>query len=116
MPHGVLPDREERGFDAVRGERREHGRRIIRPRPVVERQHDLLRTQEIEILEMLEAEAGAASGIDLDDASESKRIRLRFNLTALPSMRSSDAKVVGKQLELGFELMPIRNSILVSRT
>ncbi len=70
MPHRVLADLKERGFQTIVGERLEHGGGILRPRTVVERQHDLLLVEEVILLEMLEAEAGAAGGVDLDDARQ----------------------------------------------
>ena len=72
---GVLADREEDRLDAFGGERLEHRRRG-RPRAVVEGQHDLVVAQEVELLEMLEAEARAAGGVDLDRAGDAERIRI----------------------------------------
>ena len=76
MPAGVLADREEHRLGALIGQRFEHGRCMSRPRPVVERQHDFVVTQKVIRLEMLEAEAGAAGGVDLDDAGNSECIRI----------------------------------------
>ena len=67
-------DREEDRLGAVRGERREHRRRVLRPGAVVEGQHHLAFAQEIVALEMLEAEAGAAGGVDLDHPRDPQRI------------------------------------------
>ena len=49
-------------------QRLEDHRRVVRPGAVVEGQHDFVVAQEIVLLEMLEAEGGAAGGVDLDDA------------------------------------------------
>jgi hypothetical protein len=46
---------------AVRGERGEHRRSVLRPRPVVESEHDLPFAQEVVALEVLESETGAAA-------------------------------------------------------
>ena len=72
---GVLADREEDRLDAFVGERLEH-RRSGRPRAVVEGQHDLMIAQEVELLEMLEAEARPAGGVDLDRARDAERVRI----------------------------------------
>src|SRR5437764_611580 len=58
LPHGMLADREEDRPGAVRRKCREHRRRMARPGPVIERQHDLSRLQEVMALEVLEAETG----------------------------------------------------------
>ena len=50
--------------------------RVHRPRAVVEGQHHFLVAQEVELLEMLEAEAGAAGGVDLDGAADAERVRI----------------------------------------
>ena len=50
----VLADREKQRLGAFVIERFEHGRRIARPRTVVEGQDDLLVGEEIDLLEMLE--------------------------------------------------------------
>ena len=71
---GVQADREEDRLGAVRLQRREHGRGVLRPGAVVEGQHDLAFAQEVVALEMLEAEAGAAGGVDLDDARHAECI------------------------------------------
>ena len=68
MIGGVLADREEHRLGAFVGERLEHGGRIARPRTVIEGQHDFLVGEEVELLEMLEAEARSARGVDLDHA------------------------------------------------
>ena len=44
--------------------------RVLRPGPVIEGQHDLAFPQEVVALEMLEAEARTAGGVDLDGASD----------------------------------------------
>src|SRR5213080_410736 len=72
VPHCVLAGWEERGLDAVRGKRSEHGRRIVWPGPVVEREHDLLRLKEIVLFEVLEPEARPVSGVDLHHSRHSK--------------------------------------------
>ena len=63
---GVQADREEDRLGAVRGERGEHRRRVLRPGAVVEGENDLAFAQEVVGLEVLEAEAGAAGGVDFD--------------------------------------------------
>src|SRR5262249_49812548 len=63
---GVQADREEDRLGAVRGERGEHCRGVLRPGAVVEGEHHLAFAQEVVGLEMLEAEAGAAGGVDFD--------------------------------------------------
>ena len=70
----MLADREEDRLDAFGGQRLEHGRRG-RPRAVVEGQHDFVVAQEVVLLEMLEAEARTAGGVDLDRAGDAERIR-----------------------------------------
>ena len=72
---GVLADREERGPHAFIGQRLEHGGRG-RPRAVVEGQHHFLVAQEVVLLEVLEAEARAAGGVDLDRAADAERVRI----------------------------------------
>ena len=74
--HRVLADREEDRLGAVGRQRGQYGRRVVRPRTVVEGQHHFAGTQEIVALEVLEAEARPAGGIDLDDAGEAKCIRI----------------------------------------
>jgi hypothetical protein len=57
-------------------------------------QHDLLVGEKIELLEMLEAEAGAARGVDLDHARKAKRVGIgtrRFRLRQECSRRSNRA-------------------------
>ena len=49
---------------------------LHRPRAVVERQHDFLVAQEVEVLEMLEAESRTACGVDLDGAADAERVRI----------------------------------------
>ena len=71
---GDLADREEDRLGAFGVERREDRRRAVGQRPVVERQHDLFRIEEVVHLVVLEAEAGAAGGVDLDDAGDAERI------------------------------------------
>src|SRR5262249_33656840 len=50
------------------------GGRIHRPRTIIECQHHLLVAEEVQLLEVLEAEAGTAGGIDRDDARDTKGI------------------------------------------
>ncbi len=69
---GVLADRKEDAGGAFIRERLQHGGRVHRPRTVVEGQHHFLVAQEVELLEMLEAEAGAAGGVDLDGAADAE--------------------------------------------
>ena len=76
MPAGVLADREEHRLGALIGERLEHGRRVARPRAVIESEHDLVVAQEVISLEMLEAEARAAGGVNLHDARNAEGIRV----------------------------------------
>ncbi len=76
MVGGMLADREEQGLGALVGQRLEHRRRVERPRTVVKRQHHFLVGEEIELLEMLEAETGSAGGVDLDHAADAERIRI----------------------------------------
>ena len=73
---GVLADREEHGLGALVRQRLQHRRRIARPRTVVEGQHDFLVGEKIELLEMFEAEAGSAGGVDLDHAADAERVRI----------------------------------------
>ena len=72
----VLADREEHRLGAFVGERLQHGGRVVRPRAVIEGQHHFLVLQEVELLEMLEAEAGSACGVDRDGAGQAQRIRI----------------------------------------
>ncbi|MGY4381217.1 hypothetical protein ACVWZ3_008856 [Bradyrhizobium sp. i1.3.6] len=72
----VLADREEKTLGAFIPERLQHRGRVDRPRTVVEGQHDLLVGEEVELLEMLEAEAGSAGGVDLDHAGNAQRVRI----------------------------------------
>ena len=71
---GMQADREEDRLGAVRGQRGEHVRRVLRPGAVVEGQHDLAFAQKIVALEVLEAEAGPAGGIDLDRAGDAQGV------------------------------------------
>ena len=68
MPGGVLADLEEGRLEALIGQRLDDGRRIARPRPVVEGQNDFVLVQEIVLLEVFEAECRAARGVDLHRA------------------------------------------------
>ena len=71
---GVLADREEDAGGAFLRQRLQDRRRIHRPRTVVERQHHFLVAQEVELLEMFEAETGTAGGVDLDGAADAERV------------------------------------------
>ena len=73
---GVLADREEDAGGAFLRQRLQDRGRIHRPRTVVERQHHFLVAQEVELLEMLEAETGTAGGVDLDGAADAERVRI----------------------------------------
>src|SRR5207249_1380179 len=75
MPERVLADGEERRLDAMRGERAQHRGRGGRPRAVVEREHDLALAEKVVLLEVLEAEARAAGGVDLDHPRSAERAR-----------------------------------------
>ena len=55
---GMQADREEDRLGAVRGERGEHGRRVLRPGAVVEGQHDLAFAQEIMALKCSKPKPG----------------------------------------------------------
>ena len=70
-----LPIGKKIALHAFVGQRLEHRRRG-RPRAVVEGQHDFVVAQEVVLLEMLEAEARAAGGVDLDGAGHAERIRI----------------------------------------
>src|SRR5581483_8432827 len=70
---GVLADREERRLHTLVGQRLEH-RRGGRPRAIVEGQNHLVVAQEVVLLEVLEAEAGTAGGVDLDRAGDAQRV------------------------------------------
>ena len=64
----MLADLEECGFDAIVSESPQDCRGVLRPRAVVEGQHHFLIAKKIVLLEVFEAEAGAAGGVDLDNA------------------------------------------------
>src|SRR6266404_8166661 len=72
----VLADREEHRLGAFIRERFEHGGRVYRPGTVVEGQHDFLVRQEVELLEMLEAETWPAGSVDFHDAADTECIRI----------------------------------------
>ena len=74
VPHGVLADGEEDAGGAFVGQRLQHGRGVHRPWAVVEGQHDFLVGQEIQLLEMLEAESRPAGGVDFDHPADAERI------------------------------------------
>ena len=71
---GMRADREEDRLGAMRGERGEHCRGVLGPRAVIEGEHDLAFAQEIMALEVLEAEAGAAGGVDFDHPRDAQGI------------------------------------------
>src|SRR6201999_3970854 len=56
------------------GQRLQHGWRFDEPWAVIERQYYFMIAQEIELLEMLEAETGTAGGVDFNRACDAKRI------------------------------------------
>src|SRR5260221_10654748 len=72
----VLADREKHRLGAFIGKRLEHGGRVYRPGTVVEGQHDFLVRQEVELLEMLEAETWPAGSVDFHHAADAERIRI----------------------------------------
>ena len=72
----MLADGEEDRLGAFLRQNLENGRRVHRPRAVVERQHHFLVAQEIELLEMLETETGAPGGVDLHHARNAEGIRI----------------------------------------
>src|SRR5262245_45720221 len=72
----MLADREEDAGSAFFGQRLQHGGRVAEPWAVVEGQHHFLLLEEVEFLEVLEAEAGTARGVDLDGAADTERVRI----------------------------------------
>ena len=76
MPAGVLADREEHGLGALVGQRLEHALGVAGPGAVVEGQHDLVVAQEVIGLEVLEAEAGRAGGVDFHHALDAEGFRI----------------------------------------
>src|SRR5215208_2095613 len=74
MPRGMLADGKEHSLGAMRRQGGQDGRRIARPRPVIERQYDFARPQEIVTLEVLETEAGAPGGVDLNNPRNTERV------------------------------------------
>src|ERR1700678_3173339 len=75
MPGRVLADFEERRFETIVSESPEDSRRVLRPGTVVEGQHHFFVAEKIVLLEVFEAEAGAAGGVDLDNARETQSFR-----------------------------------------
>lgn len=73
---GVFADREEDRLGAFVGKGLEDRRRVDRPWAVIKRQHHFLVAQEIELLEMLETEAGTAGGVDLHHARDADGVRV----------------------------------------
>src|SRR6266545_5101719 len=88
---GVLADREEDRLGAMCRERGEHSRSIPWPGAIVEGQHDLALAQEVVVLEMLEAEAWAAGGVDFDHAGNAEGIR-SIGTTSLRNRRGSSRR------------------------
>src|SRR3979411_2024854 len=70
----VFADGKENAARALICERLQHRRRIDRPRTVIERPPYFMVAQKIQLLEVLEAEARSAGGIDLNDAGDAERI------------------------------------------
>src|SRR6266436_1431645 len=70
----VLAYFEEDAGGALIRQRLEHRRRVSRPWTVIESQHDLLVLEEVQFLEVLEAEAGTAGGVDFNGTSDAKGI------------------------------------------
>ena len=89
MIGGVLADRKKQPFGAFVRQRLQHGRRG-RPRTVVEGQHDFLVGEEIELLGLQEAEAGAARGGDHAQAADAERIGIGAGRTR--GLRSRDGR------------------------
>ena len=71
----MLPDLKEGGLQTFVGERLDDRHGVLWPRTVVEGQHDLLVAEEIVLLEVLEAEARAAGGVDFDNARKAHPTR-----------------------------------------
>jgi hypothetical protein len=71
---GMQADREENRLGAVCGEGGEHRLRILGPGAIVEGEHYLAFAQEIMALEMLEPEARAPGGVDLDHPCDPQSI------------------------------------------
>jgi hypothetical protein len=67
VPPGVFSDRKKDCLGALIGERLEHGRRMTRPRAVIEREHDFFVAQEIISLEVLKTEARSAGRVDFNN-------------------------------------------------
>ena len=76
MPHRVLADREEGRLGAMRRERGQHRRRVVRPRAVIEGQHDLAWRRKSWVLKCSKPKPGppvVSSSTTRDDA---ERIRI----------------------------------------
>ena len=86
MPQRMLADREERRLGAMLCQGGEHGARIVGPGAVVEREHHLLHEQEVVHLVLLEAEPGAAGGVDLDRAGNAERVGISGTLGGLGAL------------------------------
>ena len=86
----VLADDEECRLHALLGQCRQNLRRC-RPRAVVEGEQNLLVTQEVVLLEMLEAETGTAGGVDLNSAGDPERVRVLALGAGSRSLRESGA-------------------------
>src|SRR5689334_3291826 len=76
VPARMLADRKEERLGALLGQGLEHGGRMSGPRTIVESQNDFMITQEIVGLEMLEAKAGSAGSVDLDNTGNPEGIRV----------------------------------------
>jgi hypothetical protein len=72
----VLADGEEDAGGAFFGQRLQHCGCVAEPWAVVKGEHHFLLFQEVELLEVLEAEAGTARGVDLDGAADTECVRI----------------------------------------
>src|SRR5918994_6471890 len=70
----VLADGEEDRLRAMISQRLHHSRRGAEPRTVIEREHDFAAAQKVVHLEMLEAKARTAAGINLHRPRHAERI------------------------------------------
>ena len=70
----MLADRKENSGGAFVGQRLQHRGGVDRPRAIVKCQHDFVIAQEIELLEVFEAESGAAGGVDFNHAGYAERV------------------------------------------
>ena len=79
------------------GKRSEHCRGVLRPGAVVEGEHDLAFAQKIMALEVLESEAGAAGGVDLDNSRHAQSVWISGASVSLrphktPTQRQNEAR------------------------